>query len=80
VLGQAPAAGLRGAERGAQGGGKGQGGAGGAAAQPAAGPWAQAWQALLAVRVSQVAAVLPYALLVLVLVFRPRWLFGRREA
>ena len=43
------------------------------------GVWGPALQALLAVRVSQVAAVLPYALLVLVLLFRPRGLFGKRE-
>lgn len=53
--------------------------AGAAPMQPATSVWGQAWQALLAVRVSQVAAVLPYALLVLVLVFRPRGLFGQRE-
>lgn len=36
--------------------------------------------AVLGVRLSQVAAILPYLLLVVVLVFRPRGLFGRRES
>lgn len=39
----------------------------------------QALQPLLGLRLSQVAAVLPYLVLVAVLVFRPRGLFGKRE-
>jgi branched-chain amino acid transport system permease protein len=35
--------------------------------------------AVWSVKVSQVAAILPYLLLVLILVFRPKGLFGTRE-
>jgi branched-chain amino acid transport system permease protein len=35
--------------------------------------------ALWSVKISQVAAILPYLLLVLILIFRPKGLFGTRE-
>ena len=35
--------------------------------------------AIYSVKVSQVAAILPYLLLVLILIFRPRGLLGTRE-
>jgi branched-chain amino acid transport system permease protein len=35
--------------------------------------------ALWSVKLSQIAAILPYLLLVLILIFRPKGLFGSRE-
>ena len=42
------------------------------------GPGSFGW-AILKVKVSQTAAILPYLLLVLVLIFRPKGLLGTRE-
>jgi branched-chain amino acid transport system permease protein len=44
----------------------------------AVGPDTFGW-ALLKVKVSQTAAILPYLLLVLVLIFRPKGILGTRE-
>jgi branched-chain amino acid transport system permease protein len=43
-----------------------------------AGPTTFGWT-LLKVKISQVAAILPYLLLVLILIFRPKGLLGTRE-